>query len=63
MTMPLSRQSPEPLFAKHLKTKAVKWIQSPERHWLPFSFELIRKSFGRELRVACRSLEHLKVEM
>jgi hypothetical protein len=63
MMMPLSRQSPEPLFAKHLKTKAVRWIQSPERRWLPFGFELIKRCFGRELRVACRPLKHLKVEM
>jgi hypothetical protein len=42
MTMPLSRQSPELLFVKHLKTKAVRWILSPERHWLPFGFESIK---------------------
>jgi hypothetical protein len=42
MTMPLSRQSPEPLFVKYLKTKAVRWILSPERRWIPFGFEAIR---------------------
>jgi hypothetical protein len=42
MTMLLSKQSLEPLFAKHLKTKAVRWILSPERRWLPFGVESIR---------------------
>jgi hypothetical protein len=30
---------PGPLFAKYLKTKAVRWIPSLERRWLPFGIE------------------------
>jgi hypothetical protein len=37
--MPLSKQSLGPLFAKHLKMKAARWIPSLERHWLPFGIE------------------------
>jgi hypothetical protein len=37
--MPLRKQSLGPLFAKYLKTKAVRWIPSLEKRWLPFGIE------------------------